>query len=102
MKNYKNKKCVICGKDKFLVIHHKIPLVENGDNKISNLETLCEKCHGIAHKIIWETNCKGRQILINQKRRYMEDENKETTETPETPETPEEIEDDEEEISPEK
>jgi len=46
-----NFKCVHCGNDVNLVIHHIVFLINNGTNDISNLITLCEKCHGKAHSI---------------------------------------------------
>ena len=44
-------KCVKCGcNNKKLVVHHIIPLSRSkGSNDPSNLETLCEVCHGKAH-----------------------------------------------------
>jgi transcription elongation factor Elf1 len=39
-------KCIICGKDSMLHIHHIIPWRQGGDYKMDNLVTLCSGCHG--------------------------------------------------------
>ena len=41
---YRKDKCVICGKENKLLIHHKDGNMINSN--INNLETLCNVCHG--------------------------------------------------------
>ncbi len=43
-------KCVICGFDKNLHLHHKIPLSEGGTNKPENLVPLCPNHHVAIHR----------------------------------------------------
>lgn len=45
-------KCVECESDNKLVVHHIKPLVFGGNNDVSNLETLCIKCHKKKHNLI--------------------------------------------------
>ena len=45
--------CRECNGDKYLQIHHTIPLSKGGTNKINNLITLCEKCHSLKHNHIF-------------------------------------------------
>lgn len=45
-----NFKCVECGSDKALELHHIIPLSEGGLNDDNNLQILCKKCHHRKHK----------------------------------------------------
>ncbi len=48
--------CVVCGKrGTNHHIHHIIPLYAKGEDKIENLELLCESCHRIKHKITYHT-----------------------------------------------
>jgi 5-methylcytosine-specific restriction endonuclease McrA len=54
-----NGKCEKCGNPApfmrdsdntpFLEVHHKIPLAENGDDKVENVMALCPNCHRHAH-----------------------------------------------------
>jgi 5-methylcytosine-specific restriction endonuclease McrA len=46
--SYVCKKCGVIGVK--LVVHHILPLCKGGDNSMSNLITICEKCHGNEHK----------------------------------------------------
>jgi len=39
--------CLKCGKDKKLQIDHINPISKGGENKISNLQTLCNTCNSI-------------------------------------------------------
>lgn len=45
-----NYKCVECGSDEKLNVHHIIQRSKGGDNSESNLVTLCLKCHAEKHK----------------------------------------------------
>ena len=40
-----NYKCIKCGFEIGLEVDHIIELIDGGDNKLSNLQTLCKKCH---------------------------------------------------------
>ncbi len=43
-------RCRYCGSsDRILHVHHIIPLSKGGSNSLSNLITLCEKCHSRKH-----------------------------------------------------
>lgn len=44
------KKCPICGTGKNITIHHSIPTSEGGEDKKSNYEFLCRRCHNREHK----------------------------------------------------
>jgi 5-methylcytosine-specific restriction endonuclease McrA len=43
-------KCVKCGKDEELHVHHKVHRESGGTNDFDNLETLCKWCHAEKHK----------------------------------------------------
>lgn len=43
-------KCVICGNNSRLHIHHKIPVSDGGTDDLDNLETLCDLCHAEKHR----------------------------------------------------
>ncbi|HDR8155593.1 TPA: HNH endonuclease [Bacillus cereus] len=43
------KECANCGKTGELDIHHIVPLVKGGTNRISNFAVLCLECHGKIH-----------------------------------------------------
>jgi hypothetical protein len=43
------KKCVECGTDKLLQVHHKIYRMSFRDALMTDLETRCSKCHCLAH-----------------------------------------------------
>ena len=43
--NRDKKKCLCCGSNKKLQIDHIIPVAKQGENKISNLQTLCASCN---------------------------------------------------------
>ena len=45
----RDKHCVVCGREKNLHAHHKIPY---GESTLENLITLCGYCHEYVHKII--------------------------------------------------
>lgn len=49
-RRYKKSKCERCGSAKYLLVHHKDE--DRTNNKISNLETLCQSCHHVAHEKI--------------------------------------------------
>lgn len=58
-RKYKKTSCERCFSDKFLIVHHKD---ENRQNNIlSNLETLCRKCHQTHHGEI--LRCRRKQQL---------------------------------------
>tara|TARA_Y100000034_G_C6546237_1_gene235851 strand:+ start:54 stop:479 length:426 start_codon:yes stop_codon:yes gene_type:complete len=44
-------KCVECGADSTLVVHHKQFLCDGGSNHPDNLETLCQLCHLKKHHV---------------------------------------------------
>jgi len=44
-----NNRCVRCGCNNGLHIHHIIPLSKGGGHELKNLVTLCEDCHRMAH-----------------------------------------------------
>ncbi|RPI52217.1 MAG: HNH endonuclease [Deltaproteobacteria bacterium] len=50
-------RCVKCGKTKGITVHHKIPFrlfaTYEDANELSNLETLCRKCHTDKDNRIW-------------------------------------------------
>lgn len=68
-----NSSCYICGNTNNLQLHHIIPLSNGGDNRATNIITLCGECHGKVHnneglkmareKIVQKK--KGSFILIN-------------------------------------
>ena len=37
--------CRLCGSTNNLIVHHIIPRTRGGDNTLTNLITLCRKCH---------------------------------------------------------
>lgn len=41
----RDKVCLCCGTDKKLSLDHIIPINKGGENKISNLQTLCSSCN---------------------------------------------------------
>lgn len=45
------KSCQNCGREDDLHVHHIVPLAFGGRNVLSNLATLCGKCHGKVHGI---------------------------------------------------
>jgi 5-methylcytosine-specific restriction endonuclease McrA len=43
-------RCRKCGrKGGRLAVHHRVPLSAGGTNRLSNLETLCSRCHATKH-----------------------------------------------------
>ena len=40
-----NRICQVCGKERSGQVHHIIPRSQGGTNELSNLITLCGKCH---------------------------------------------------------
>jgi len=42
-------RCQICGSQGRLLIHHKKPIADGGDNTDSNLQVICETCHSKIH-----------------------------------------------------
>ena len=44
-----DKQCYICGSTQNLQLHHIIPLSNGGDNRLTNILTLCGECHGKVH-----------------------------------------------------
>lgn len=45
-----NYTCYLCNRNKYCLVHHRIP---NGDASDENLFSLCEQCHKIVHIILW-------------------------------------------------
>ena len=43
----KLKRCKYCKSRDNLTIDHKIPIIQGGTDKISNLQCLCKRCNGI-------------------------------------------------------
>ncbi|WP_335716296.1 recombinase family protein [Neobacillus drentensis] len=43
------RECGNCGIRNGLHIHHIVPLEAGGNNRITNMVRLCERCHGLAH-----------------------------------------------------
>lgn len=48
--NYLGKRCIYCGSNEELHIHHIIPLSLGGANVLANLELVCWPCHKKLHK----------------------------------------------------
>lgn len=44
------RKCVECGSEEELEIHHRVPVAEGGTHDEDNLETLCRSCHMEKHR----------------------------------------------------
>jgi len=42
-------RCKMCGRMKYLHVHHKVPRASGGSHEISNLITLCVRCHSNQH-----------------------------------------------------
>lgn len=55
----KQHKCVNCGAESNLHLHHIVPLSLGGTNNIDNIVPLCEECHSKVHKL----NMKGHKVL---------------------------------------
>lgn len=49
-KNLKNE-CVNCGSTNELQLHHIVPLIQGGTNRLSNVVVLCSNCHGKIHGV---------------------------------------------------
>jgi hypothetical protein len=49
IKEFLPDKCANCGAGGDLHIHHIVPLINGGTNRITNLVNLCETCHGLVH-----------------------------------------------------
>jgi predicted HNH restriction endonuclease len=43
-------KCIVCGFDTAVVVHHIIPKADNGTNDPENLAVLCPNHHAMVHK----------------------------------------------------
>ena len=43
------KKCQNCDETENLEVHHIVPIIYGGTNKLTNLSVLCVTCHGWAH-----------------------------------------------------
>lgn len=41
--------CMVCGDNKNLSVHHKVPISEGGNNDRKNLITVCRMCHAKIH-----------------------------------------------------
>ena len=44
--------CAVCGSKKNLVLHHRIPKIEGGNNDKTNIVVLCEGCHKKIHSVV--------------------------------------------------
>lgn len=42
-------RCRRCGSPDHLTMHHVVPLARGGTDAPTNLETLCHRCHEVAH-----------------------------------------------------
>ena len=51
--NRDGNKCVRCGSNNNLRIHHIKPVDLEGSNELDNLETLCSTCHKSEHHTLW-------------------------------------------------
>ena len=48
--NRDNNRCIKCGSDEHLQVHHKVYKSKGGSDDEENLITLCEACHAEEHK----------------------------------------------------
>jgi hypothetical protein len=64
-----NHRCVECGSDYNLEVHHIKPIKDGGNNSLRNLQTLCEDCHNNQHNKIAEIKRKTIPLktFINEK-----------------------------------
>lgn len=61
-------KCVLCNEKQHLEIHHIIPICDDDTLalKLTNLITLCEDCHKLAHLTNWKYVDKNIQFILQQ------------------------------------
>jgi hypothetical protein len=43
-------RCVRCGSERKLSVHHIVKPQHGGDDSLDNLVTLCSRCHGLQHR----------------------------------------------------
>ncbi|MBU1616928.1 MAG: RecQ family ATP-dependent DNA helicase [Candidatus Margulisbacteria bacterium] len=55
VKNRDQHACQKCGEKSLLYVHHIIPISESGSHELSNLITLCNKCHCLIHPQVQAT-----------------------------------------------
>ena len=48
-------RCVNCGTDKDIELHHIVPLANGGNHIFTNIAPLCRDCHMKAHGKVWKT-----------------------------------------------
>jgi len=56
--------CVNCGSGSNLIVHHIVPISEQGTNRLSNLVSLCRECHRLAHNHRWGVNSSSGSRLV--------------------------------------
>ena len=65
-------KCVNCGSDENIQLHHVVPLVLGGTNNIDNIVPLCEDCHSKIHGWTTKTSAiKAGKELQKQRGEYL-------------------------------
>lgn len=65
-----DEECQNCGERSNLVIHHIVPIENGGTNRLSNLVTLCRKCHRKSHGQKYGTE--QNQTTKTSRNRYLE------------------------------
>lgn len=69
------RRCVNCGSEEYIELHHVVPLILGGANRISNIVPLCHKCHMAAHngrhvKDFSDKSNYGRKSIISKEEAY--------------------------------
>lgn len=70
----KGKKCVCCGSTLCVEYHHILPICLGGDNRLSNIQPVCNSCHKLIHggrvNKLWRADNKGGRKRIPPVRNY--------------------------------
>ena len=61
-----NHKCRVCGKKSSSQVHHIIPRRKGGDEELSNLITLCGRCHMLVSPVPDWVICKVWKIPLDE------------------------------------